>query len=150
MFALIYRMTENRETALDLLQDSFLAAYKSLSKFRGDSGFSSWLYRIASNKTLNHIRRSRIIPFYNIEANSASEPAYEMTDTLESEALKEAMAAALKNLPPQQKLVFNLRFYEELPFAEIASILDKSESTVKTHYQKAVEKLREALKDFRD
>lgn len=150
MFALIYRMTENRETALDLLQDSFLAAYKSLKKFRGDSGFSSWLYRIASNKTLNYIRRSKIIPFYNIEANTSAEPAYEMTDTIENEALQKSLAAALKMLPSQQKLVFNLRFYEELPFAEIASIMDKSESTVKTHYQKAVEKLREALKDFRD
>jgi RNA polymerase sigma-70 factor (ECF subfamily) len=150
VFALIYRMTENRETALDLLQDSFLAAYKSLKKFRGDSGFSSWLYRIASNKTLNYIRRARIIPFYNIESGVGAEPAYEMTDKIENEALQKALTGALKSLPPQQKLAFNLRFYEELPFAEIAVIMDKSESTVKTHYQKATEKLREALKDFRD
>ncbi len=150
MFALIYRMTENRKTALDLLQDSFLAAYKSLKKFRGDSGFSSWLYRIASNKTLNYIRRSKIIPFYNIEANPGNEPAYEMVDSVENEALQKSMVAALKKLPPQQKLVFNLRFYEELPFAEIAAILERSESTVKTHYQKAIEKLREDLKEFRD
>ena len=119
-------------------------------KFRGESGFSSWLYRIASNKTLNFIRRSKIIPFYNIEANPGNEPTYEMADSVENEVLRKSMAAALKKLPPQQKLVFTLRFYEELPFAEIASILEKSESTVKTHYQKAIEKLREDLKEFRD
>jgi RNA polymerase sigma-70 factor (ECF subfamily) len=150
MFALIYRMTENRETAKDLLQDTFLAAYKSLNKFRGDSGFSSWLYRIASNRTLNYIRRSKIVPFVSMDSATSMEPVYEINDGSSMSSLQESLAAELKKLPPQQKLVFNLRFYDELPFNEIASIMGKNVSTVKTHYQKAVEKLREALKEFRN
>lgn len=150
MFALLYRMTANREIAKDLLQDTFLAAYKSIKKFRGDAGFSSWLYRIASNRALNHIRRSRLVPFINIDSTKMPEPAYEMPDELPMSELQKTLSKEVNNLPPQQKLVFNLRFHDELPFNDIAGILGKNVSTVKTHYQKAVEKLRIALKDFRN
>jgi len=148
MFALLFKMTTNRETALDLLQDTFLTAYKQLGNFRGDAGFASWLYRIATNKALNFIRRGKIVSFLPFGKVPSAEPSYMMKDNLENAQLREALAEAQAALPPKQKLVFHLRFHEELPFAEIAAILGKSESTVKTNYQRAVEKLRVHLKEF--
>jgi len=149
MFALIYRMTGDRDEALDLLQDTFLSAYKALGRFREDASFSSWLYRIASNKSLNSIKRKKILSFLPLGASPKDEPMYEMDDAAGRSELKQHAKKSIDDLPPQQKLVFNLRFYEQLRFSEIAKMLGKSESTVKTNYQKAVEKLQKKLKSFR-
>lgn len=149
MFALTLRMTNDRETALDLMQDTFFTAFKEIKRFRGDSSFSSWLYRIASNKSLNYLKRKKILSFIPLIGSAAESQSYEITVDLDNKALNKEIAQAVNSLPPKQKLVFNLRFYEQLQFGEIATILGKSVSTVKTNYQKALEKLQEALKDFR-
>jgi len=147
MFALTYRMTGDREAALDLMQDTFFAAFKEIGGFRREANFSSWLYRIAANKTLNYLRRKKLISYIPLAA--ANEPSYDMPDLAGSGELSRAILSGMNSLPPKQKLVFNLRFYEQLPFAEIAAIMNKNESTVKTHYQKAVNKLREMLQDYK-
>lgn len=149
MFALTYRMCGDRETALDMLQETFFAAFRDIRNFRGEAGFSSWLYRIASNKTINFLRRKKLVSFMPLGETPATEPSYEMNDTVQTKELNQAMTKAVENLPPKQKLIFNLRFYEQLSFVEIAKILNRSESTVKTGYQKAIEKLRDKLGDFR-
>jgi RNA polymerase sigma-70 factor (ECF subfamily) len=149
MFALTYRMCGDRETALDLLQDTFLSAFKSIRNFRGEAGFSSWLYRIASNKAINYLRRKKLLSFTSLGENPANEPSYIMDDTVQNKELNQAMVQAVESLPPKQKLIFNLRFYEQMQFAEIAGIMKRSQSTVKTSYQKAIEKLRKKLGDFR-
>jgi len=149
MFALTYRMTGNRETALDLVQETFLTAYRELPGFRGESSFSSWLYRIASNKTLNYLKRKKLVSFLPFGSQPGHEPSYVMPDTIDNSELKKALARELANLPDREKLIFNLRFYDELPFGEIARITGRSESTVKTQYQQAVKKLRSRLKEFR-
>jgi RNA polymerase sigma-70 factor, ECF subfamily len=147
MFALTYRLTGDREAALDLMQDTFFAAFKEIGSFRREANFSSWLYRIAANKTLNYLRRKKIISY--IPLAGASEPSYNMPDLASTGELNRTIQSEMNSLPPKQKLVFNLRFYEQLSFAEIASIMNKNESTVKTHYQKALNKLRDKLQDYR-
>jgi RNA polymerase sigma-70 factor (ECF subfamily) len=149
MFALTYRMTGDRETALDLVQETFLTAYRELTNFRGESSFSSWLYRIASNKTINFLRRKKLLSFVPLANMGSSEPSYELSDNIDNSAISSAASGAIKALPPNQRLVFNLRFYEEMSFPEIARILNKHESTVKTNYQKAVEKLQKSMKQYR-
>jgi RNA polymerase sigma-70 factor (ECF subfamily) len=149
MFALTYRMTGDRETALDLVQETFLTAFRELPGFRGESSFSSWLYRIASNKALNYIKRRKLVSFLPFGSQAVSEPSYEMPDATDNSELKKALAREIASLPDREKLVFNLRFYDELPFGEIARVTGRSESTVKTQYQQAVKKLRGRLKEFR-
>jgi RNA polymerase sigma factor (sigma-70 family) len=149
MFALTYRMTGDRESAFDLVQETFLTAYKEINSFRAESSFSSWLYRIASNKAINFLRRKKLLSFIPLANMAGSEPTYEMADNLDGSDINKAAAAAIMALPPSQKLVFNLRFYDELSFPEIADILNKHESTVKTNYQKAVEKLQKSMKQYR-
>ena len=149
MFALTYRMTGDREAALDLIQDTFFTAYRELPGFRGESSFSSWLYRIASNKTLNYLKRKKLISFLPLGSSAVAEPSYSMKDSIGDSELKKARSHELAALPTREKLVFNLRFYDDLPFAEISAITGRSESTVKTQYQKAVQKLRSRLKEYR-
>ncbi len=149
MFSLAYRMTGERETALDIVQDTFFSAFSNINKFRADSSFSSWLYRIASNKALNFLKRKRLLTFIPLADRSANEPVYDTSDSAERHELAREIALAINDLPAKQKLTFNLRYYEQMPFGEIAAILDKSESTVKTNYKKAIEKLRRKLKNFR-
>ncbi|MCX6826390.1 MAG: RNA polymerase sigma factor [candidate division Zixibacteria bacterium] len=149
MFALVYRMTGNRDVALDLLQETFFTAFKELKRFRGDAHFSSWLYRIAFNRAVNHLRRQKLLSFIPISKMGKLEPSYDMPDNPGLGELNSAIEKAVGSLPPKQKMIFTLRFYEQLPFKEISMISGKSESAIKTNYQKAIEKLRKQLQDFR-
>ncbi|MFH2036233.1 MAG: RNA polymerase sigma factor [Candidatus Zixiibacteriota bacterium] len=149
MFALTYRMTGDREASLDLVQDAFYNAYVNMDRFRGDSSFSSWIYRIASNLTLNFLKRKKTIGFISLTDQPTIEPVYESHDQIANTELAGEIARIISELPPKQKLIFNLRYYDKLPFNEIAKIQGKSESTVKTNYKKAVEKLQRGLKKFR-
>ena len=146
--ALTYRMTGDRESAYDLAQDTFLAAWENLKSFRGEASFSSWLYRIASNKTLNYLKSpsvKRIATNYNDEQDTDEliSTAPNPEQVLDNKLLRNDILVFMGNLPPQQRAVFELRFYETMGFDEIAKQLGKAEGTVKTHYRQAVIKLRE-------
>lgn len=147
VIALTYRMTGEIESARDLAQDTFLAAYEKLSTFRGEATFTGWLYRIATNKALNHLKsastRSTALedaaPQLAAQAASAF-PSPEQVTT--NRLLIRDILGFMRQLPPQQRLVFELRFYQRMPFAEIARTVNRAEGTVKTHYRQAVAKLR--------
>ena len=139
--ALTYKMTQDKDSALDLAQDTFVAAWQNLESFKGEAKFESWLYRIASNKTLNFIKRE--------SRSTGDEPIYGQAapDNPEREfhqkQLRQRVLGFMKQLPAQQKLVFELRFYKELSFEEVADATDKALGTVKTLYREAVKKLRQ-------
>ncbi|MEA3297057.1 MAG: RNA polymerase sigma factor [candidate division Zixibacteria bacterium] len=146
--ALTYRMTGDRESAYDLAQDTFLAVWENLKSFRGEASFSSWLYRIASNKTLNYLNSPSVKK--KVPSNRVEQVTDELISTdpnpeqiLNNKLLYNDMLTFMGKLPSQQRLVFEFRFYEGLPFNEIARLMNKAEGTVKTHYRQAVIKLRE-------
>lgn len=146
--ALTYRLTSDREAALDLAQDSFVAAWERLSGFRGDAKFSSWLFQIATNKSLNFLNKASTR--HNIswdESKSTTLPSSDLASNperaLKVKLLRGDVLEFMQNLPDMQRAVFELRFYQSLSFGEIARHLDKAEGTVKTHYRQAVIKLRE-------
>ena len=141
LVALTYKMTKDKDSALDLAQDTFVAAWENLKTFKGDAKFESWLYRIAANKTLNFIKReSRAVSDYSVAEQAAIENPER---DLYQKELKERLFAFLTQLPPQQKLIFELRFYKHLSFEDMAHATDKAVGTVKTLYREAVKKLRE-------
>ena len=139
--ALTYKMTQDKDSALDLAQDTFVAAWQNLESFKGEAKFESWLYRIASNKTLNFIKReSRSTgeePLYSQAASDNPEREFQQ------EQLRKRVLGFMSQLPTQQKLVFELRFYKELSFEEVADVSGKALGTVKTLYREAVKKLRQ-------
>jgi RNA polymerase sigma-70 factor (ECF subfamily) len=150
--ALTYRMTGDREAGLDLAQETFVSAWENLGRFRGDAAFTSWLYRIATNKALNHLKRAenRLSSRLDVDSGSSSQslesPLNPETDFANRE-LSAQLLRFMADLPTQQRQVFELRYYQQLSFDEIAAIADRAEGTVKTHYRLAVEKLRRWAKE---
>jgi len=144
--ALTYRMTGDRDVAHDLAQETFISAWQNLGRFRGEARFESWLYRIASNKALNHLSSARVSRTSSLDGDAVREPVAGSGSSPEVEMqrreLKADVLAFMETLPPQQKLVFDLRFYRQLSFDEIANVTGKALGTVKTHYREAVGKLR--------
>lgn len=144
IFAFIMRMTANRESALDLTQDTFLAAYQNLAGFRQDSSFSTWLFQIAANKTRNFLKKSQretALPDNYDRTTVSCRPDYE----LERKEYEQALLEAVASLPLKQRTVFNLRFYEQLKFDEIARIQGSSVSAAKTNFAEALKKLKKRL-----
>jgi len=143
--ALTYKMTGDKEAALDLAQDSFLSAWMNIGSFKGESKFESWIYRIASNKALNFLKREKrfVENSSNTEIKSENNPELDYN----RQELKSNILDFMLSLPPEQRLVFELHFYKQMTFEETAKATEKSEGTVKTLYREAVKKLRKtALK----
>jgi RNA polymerase sigma-70 factor (ECF subfamily) len=140
--ALTYRMTGDRDAAFDLAQDTFVTAWQKLASFRGEAKFESWLYRIASNKTLNYLKSQKRMDTESdtveIEAQKSAGP----DAVFEREELRRRVLQFMHTLPDQQRLIFDLRFYRELQFHEIAGITGKALGTVKTLYRESLKKLR--------
>lgn len=156
IYNLIYLRVHDRETAKDLCQEVFLKAFRALPNFKRESAFYSWLYRIAVNCSIDFLRkrnRGTVIPFEELPSNA--DDALQMMDTqpspsqiVENKELRRIIRKAVRQLPPGQRRVFNLRYRKELPIKEIASVLNRSEGTVKTHLHHAHRRLRDMLRPY--
>jgi RNA polymerase sigma factor (sigma-70 family) len=145
--ALTYRMTQDRDGAFDLAQETFVSAWQSLRSFREEAKFESWLYRIASNKALNYLKHRSKRPTMSIdsletEASVSGPISRNPEQLLQVKEMQKDVLEFMAELPDQQRLVFDLRFYKELTFEEIAKFTGKAVGTVKTHYREAIIKLR--------
>ena len=148
IFALTYRMTADRQTAEDLTQESFIKAWQKLPTFRWEAGFSSWLYRISTNLTLNHLDKASVrseVLLDDIES-SLSQFASRSPNPEQSFDQKRSRQKILKfmsSLPEAQRLVFDLRFFGQRSFSEISDATGRAIGTVKTNYRQAVLKLKQ-------
>jgi len=143
--ALTYRMTGDRDTALDLAQETFVSAWQNLGGYRGEADFTHWITRIATNKSLNLLKAARkFVDAREAEAVIAGEtsPAAGQDTALERRELSDRVLAFMDSLPPQQRAVFELRFYQQMTFDQIAEATGRAVGTVKTNYREAVKKLR--------
>ena len=153
IYNLIYHQIRDRETAKDISQEVFLKAFKALPNFKGGSAFYSWIYRIAINSSIDFQRqrnRSKVLTFEELPLDadevlrmSASHPSPEKL--LEEKELGKIIRKAVRKLPPGQRRVFNLRHRRELAIKEIAVLLNRSESTIKTHLHHAHRRLQDML-----
>ena len=143
----IRRMVFSHDDADDLLQNTFLKAWSNIDKFRGESQISTWLHRIAINETLTFLskRQSNII--------SIDSPDGEIAMKLESDAHFEGDHAdalfheAIGRLPDKQRLVFNMKYFDEMKYEEISEITGTSVGALKASYHLAVKKIEDFLKD---
>jgi RNA polymerase sigma-70 factor (ECF subfamily) len=145
IFLVVLRIVRNKEEAKDLAQDAFVKAYRNRASFRADSGFYTWVYRIAVNLALNYVNRNRDRQAESIEDTDSANYAVGPESTLEQEELRKAIDDAVKELPARQRTVFVLRHYEQKPHAEIAEMLSITEGAVKANYYQAVQKLKGSL-----
>ncbi len=151
IYGLVLGMTHHREDAMDLAQEVFLKAYKSLASFKGQSNFYTWLYRIAVNTTIDFRRRGKAgQTFSTFDERMKEIPGYEDPPDRKvmNRELRSALQAALDALPEEQRVVMVLREIEELSYQDIADTLQCSIGTVMSRLHYARKRLREILKRF--
>lgn len=143
----IRRLVVSHEDAEDVLQEVFIRVFRHLEQFRSESSLSTWIYRIATNESL------RLLNDRKIEAIVSAEEVQEelmsklkASDYIDYEnELAVKFQEAILSLPEKQRLVFNLRYYDELEYEEIARILDSKVETLKVNYHYAKEKIKEFI-----
>jgi RNA polymerase sigma-70 factor (ECF subfamily) len=143
------RIVGGHDDAEDVAQETFVRAYLNLGEFRSDSAFFTWLYRIAVNLSLNHLRKRQVVRYLRESDLLSRFVAGEETPSSEYE-FKETQGrlhAAVQTLPERQKAVFVLRFFDGMQYDEIAEILKTSVGGLKANYFHALRKIREAMKD---
>jgi len=150
IFSLALRMLGKEEEARDICQETFLSAYRNLSKFRGDAKFSSWLYRIALNCCHTQLRQ-RAGSYLSLEQQQEDlgfEPATDLEhvdDDMHRRQIGDIVKRALMGLPPEMREVIIMKEYQELKFHEIAEILGIPVSTVKTRVYTGLNQLKQRL-----
>ncbi len=150
VYHLALRMCSNPEDAYDVAQEAFLAAWKGLPAFRGESGFSTWLYRLTSNAAIDHLRRVKKqtgdLSLDDEELNlDAADTAPLPQEAAEQGELQQALAAGLRQLSDDHRSVLVLREMQELSYEEIAERLDLDLGTVKSRISRARNALRKIL-----
>ena len=148
VYALALRITGDREDAEDAAQEAFLSAWKGLPNFRGEAGFSTWLYRLTSNAAIDCLRRDRrqrAAVSLDGGETEVPDPAPTPQERAESESLREAVQWGLGELTPGHREVLTLREFQELSYEEIAQQLDLDLGTVKSRISRARTTLRKIL-----
>lgn len=143
VYWLVRRTLGNHEDADDVTQEVFVRVYGSLKRFRGDANFYTWLYRIATNMSLNALRKKRLKMFVGLESATLHvvDTDADPVEQLGQKEYETALRRAIDRLPPKQKLVFTLRYYDEMPYEEMAKVLKRSVGGLKANYFHALKKI---------
>lgn len=144
----IRHMVKIHEDADDILQNVFIKVYRNINKFKGESKLYSWMYRIATNETITFLnKRAKHLQISNEELQDYLLDQLESDVYFEGDEIQKKLQRAIARLPEKQKMVFNLKYFEELKYHEIAEILDTSVGALKSNYHHASKKIEEYLKN---
>jgi RNA polymerase sigma-70 factor (ECF subfamily) len=154
-YTLAFRLVGNEEDARDVVQETYLRAYKGIGKFRGDAQFSTWLYRITANCANTHLSKRRRhrhdeLPDEGTSMLADSNPDRDPQASVLASSLRDRLDVALDDLPPKLRAVVVLRDVYDLPHEAIARELGISETAAKVRLHRARRKLREAVFPGRD
>lgn len=147
VYWVIRRMIIDHDESNDIAQEVFVKVWKNIDKFKGDSKLYTWIYRIATNEALNVLRKKKrrfFIPIHDVE--------HELAENLESDVyysgdeIQMKLQKAVLTLPEKQRLVFNMKYFEEMKFKDIAEIMEVSVGSLKAQYHHAVKKIEKIIK----
>ena len=144
----IRRMVVNHDDTNDVLQNMFIKVWNALDNFREDSQLYTWLYRIATNESLTFLqqqKRRSAVSLNDVE-NGLSNKVKADTG-FDANKLEWKLQLAIQQLPEKQRAVFNLRYYDEMPYEEMSRVLETSEGALKASYHHAVKKIEEFIKN---
>lgn len=145
----IRRMVIEHEDADDVLQNVFIKMWKGLDNFREDSRLYTWLYRIATNECLTFMdqqkRKTAAISLSDTE--EALSNKIKADENFDAQKLEWKLQLAIQQLPEKQRMVFNLRYYDEMPYEEMSRILETSEGALKASYHHAAKKIEEFIRN---
>ncbi|WP_028606478.1 RNA polymerase sigma factor [Olleya sp. ITB9] len=144
----IRHIVKSHDDTDDVLQNTFIKIFKNINSFKGDSKLYSWMYRIATNEALTHIKRnSRIKNSSNEEVNQLAIDSLQSDVYFEGDDIQLKLQKAIATLPEKQQLVFNMKYFQELKYNELSEILETSEGALKASYHIAAKKIETYLKD---
>lgn len=137
----IRRLVVLHAVAQDLLQDTFIKVYQCFYQFKQQSRLYTWLYRIATNEALQYLNKVNKMKMLNDEAEYYMQNLVAEEAENDAEEIQVLLQKAIQTLPEKQRLVFMMRYYDELPYEEISRILNQSVGTLKTNYHYAKQKV---------
>jgi len=142
------RMVVEHEDANDVLQNVMIRVWNGLENFREDSQLYTWLYRVATNECLTFLEQQKkrtAISLSNVE--SGLENKIKADQHFDGNKLEWKLQLAIQQLPEKQRIVFQLRYYDEMPYEEMSRVLETSEGALKASYHHAVKKIEEYIKN---
>jgi RNA polymerase sigma factor (sigma-70 family) len=142
----IRRMVIDHEDANDVLQNVFVRVWKGLENFREDSQLYTWLYRIATNECLTFLdqqKRKAAVSLSDVESGLSNQ--VKADKHFDANKLEWKLQVAIQQLPEKQRVVFNLRYYDEMPYEEMSRVLETSEGALKASYHHAVKKIEDFI-----
>ena len=145
----IRRMVVDHDDANDVLQNMFIKVWKGLENFREDSQLYTWLYRIATNESLTFLEQQKKRASTSLsDVENGLENRLKADTNFDANRLEWKLQLAIQKLPEKQRVVFNLRYYDEMPYEEMSRVLETSEGALKASYHHAAKKIEEfILKD---
>jgi len=142
----IRRMVVEHEDANDVLQNMFIKVWKGLENFREDSQLYTWLYRIATNESLSFLEQQKkrsSVSLSDVESGLSNK--LQADKNFDANKLEWKLQAAIQQLPEKQRAVFNLRYYDEMPYEKMSRVLETSEGALKASYHHAVKKIEDYI-----
>ena len=142
----IRRMVLDHDDADDILQEVFIKAWKGLDKFREESKLYTWLYQIASNESLTYLKKKKRRFFLNVDdVENELENSFKNEQFFSGDEIQEKLQKALLQLPEKQRIVFNMKYYDEIKYEDMSEILKTSVGALKASYHHAVKKIESFL-----
>lgn len=147
IYWVVRRMVISHEVANDVTQEVFVKVWKNISKFKGEAKLFTWIYRIATNEALTELRKQKrrfFLPINNVEQDL--EQLLIVDAEMSGDEIERKLQIAILTLPEKQRLVFNMKYFQELKFSEIAEVLEVTVGSLKAQYHHAVKKIEKSLK----
>lgn len=149
LYRQIRRMVQSHEDANDLLQNTFLKAWQNIDNFRGDAKLSTWLYKIAVNESLTHLEKERKRLGLSLDDEESHVVHLIEADTdIDGDELAQQLRKVIASLPEKQRLVFNMRYYDDMKYEQMSEILGTSVGALKASYHLAVKKIEQFFTDL--
>lgn len=142
----IRRIVLGHDDANDVLQNVFIKAWNNIDDFQNKSKISTWLYRIAINESLDFLRKQRKAMEVNADENVSVANRLMADEYFDGDRAQALLQEAIAMLPEVQRVVFNLRYFDEMKYSDMSKLLDTSEGALKASYHIAVNKISEYLK----
>ena len=144
----VRRIVLSHEDANDVLQNVFIKVWSNLQNFQGKSSLSTWLYRIAINESLDFLRKQKLADKVSADEDVSVASRLMSDEYFDGDEVQARLQEAVARLPEVQRMVFNLKYFEEMKYSEMSQILNTSEGALKASYHLAVKKIIEYLHLF--
>lgn len=146
VYGIIRKMVIIHEDADDVLQNTFIKAFENIHKFKGEASLFTWLYRIATNESLNFLKKKKRYAYLLLKDHEkAMELHVDSSNHISGSEIQKTLQKIILKLPEKQRLVFNLKYFEDLSYREISEITDTSIGALKASYHHATKKIKHEI-----